>query len=389
MSDKKTSSDLGYFTKAVHAGQHPNELTGAIVEPISQCAVYAQKYPGDFKYDYGRSMNPNYYPLEEALAALEGAEFACVLSSGVAAMTAVTSVLKAGDNVVMPTDVYGGTYRLFKQIFERFGLVYTQVDLSDLGAVETALKNKPQMLYIESPTNPLLAVYDLAALSALAKKYQVLSVIDNTFASPYFQNPLRFGIDVVLHSTSKYIGGHSDIVGGAIMTNKKEFRESMDFARKAIGLHADPFTMFLMRRSIKTLPLRMEKHQENAFAIARYFESHAKVEKVLYPGLTSHPHHAIAKKQMSGFSGMMSVFFKLSNEQAKKLISSFKIITLAESLGATESLVEHPGSMTHQKIPKEVREKHGLTDGLIRFSIGIEDVKDLIADVEHALAQVG
>jgi len=381
------SSRSGYSTRAVHAGQKPNPLTGAVVEPISQCSVYAQPYPGQFKYDYGRSMNPNYYPLEEALAALEGAQHAAVVSSGVAAMTAVMSTLKTGDRVIMPTDVYGGTFRLFKQFFERWGMAFEQVDLSDLNAVEAALKKKAQMLYLESPTNPLLAVYDLAALSALSKNYGTRTVIDNTFASPYFQNPLAFGIDVVIHSTSKYIGGHSDIVGGAVMTNDRDFRDAVDFARKSMGLHCDPFTMFLMRRSIKTLPLRMEKHQANALALARYFEKHPKVERVLYPGLESHPHHAIAKKQMTGFSGMLSLFFRLSNDEAKKLISTFKVITLAESLGAVESLVEHPASMTHEKIPKEIREKHGLTDGLIRFSIGIEDVEDLIDDLEQALAQ--
>lgn len=376
---------LGYATRAIHAGKHPNEITGALVEPIAQCSVYAQEFPGEFKYDYGRSMNPNYYALEECLAALEYGEYATVVSSGVAAMSAVMSSLKAGDKIVMPTDVYGGTYRLFKQIFEKFGLSYTQVDLSDLSRVEDALRERPRMLYMESPTNPLLAVYDLQALSALARKYGAMSVIDNTFASPYFQNPLKLGVDVVIHSCSKYIGGHSDIVGGVVVCNDKEFHAQMDFNRKSIGLHPGPLTMFLMRRGIKTLPLRMERHQENAFAVARYLEKHPKVEKVLYPGLPSHPQHQIAKKQMSGFSGMITVFFALTNEQAKRLISSFKVITLAESLGAVESLVEHPASMTHQKIPKEIREKHGLTDGLIRFSIGIEDSKDLIQDLEQAL----
>lgn len=379
---------MKYATFAVHAGQKPDERTGAVVTPIYQSSVYAQPSPGDFKYDYGRSMNPNYYPLEEALAALEYGKYATVVSSGVGAMTAVMTLLKGGDHVIMPTDVYGGTYRLFKQIFEKYGIRYTQLDLTDLKVVEKALRTNVQMLYMESPTNPLMTVYDLKVLADVARKNNVISVVDNTFASPYFQNPLNFGIDIVLHSASKYIGGHSDIVGGTIMTNKPEIREKMDFARKSMGLHADPFTMFLMRRGIKTLPLRMEKIQENAFALAKHFESHPKVEKVLYPGLASHPQHDIAKKQMSGYSGMMSVFFKLTNEQAKKLISSFEIITLAESLGAVESLVEHPASMTHQKIPKEVREKNGLTDGLIRFSAGIEDADDLIADVEQALQKV-
>lgn len=388
MPEDLRANSQGYSTKAVHAGRTPNALTGATVEPIYQCSVYAQSHPGEFKYDYGRSMNPNYYPLEEALAALEYGKYATVVSSGVGAMTAVMTLLKAGDTVIMPTDVYGGTYRLFKQMFEKFDVSFRQLDLNNLTAVEDVLRTNAQMIYIESPTNPLLTIYDVAALSALARRYGAISVVDNTFASPYFQNPLKLGIDIVLHSASKYIGGHSDIVGGTVITNNADIRNKIDFARKTMGLHIDPFTMFLMRRGMKTLPLRMERHQSNAFALAHYLASHPKVDKVLYPGLESHPQHAIAKKQMSGFSGMLTVFFKLSNEQAKQLISSFRIITLAESLGAVESLVEHPASMTHQKIPKEVREKHGLTDGLIRFSVGIEDPEDLIADITQALEKI-
>ena len=380
---------MKFSTKAVHAGQEPNKLTGALVTPIYQSSVYAQKSPGNFQYDYGRSMNPNYYPLEEALAAIENGKHATVVSSGVGAMSAIMILVKTGEHVIMPTDVYGGTYRLFKQIFEeKYGVKFTQIDLSDLDAVEKALKENIKMLYIESPTNPLLTIYDLKALAQIAKKRGVITVVDNTFASPYFQNPLNFGIDIVIHSASKYIGGHSDIVGGSVITNNAEIREKMDFARKSIGLHIDPFTMFLMRRGIKTLAIRMEKIQQNAFALAKFFKRHPKVDRVLYPGLTSHPQHNIAKKQMSGYSGMVTVFFKLTNDEAKKLISSFKIITLAESLGAVESLVEHPASMTHQKIPKEVREKHGLTDGLIRFSFGIEDAEDLTADIDQALSSI-
>ena len=387
MSDQK-HSELGNFTKAIHAGQKANPLTGAVVEPIHQCSVFAQTAPGEFKYDYGRSMNPSYYPIEEALAAIEFGKYAKVVSSGVGAMTAVVSILKAGDRVLMPTDVYGGTYRLFKQFFERWNIQFIQMDLTQLGEVEAELRKGAQMLYMESPTNPLLTVYDLKTLAALAKKYNAISVVDNSFASPYFQNPLKLGIDVVIHSCSKYIGGHSDIVGGAVISNNQEIIDHADFSRKSMGLHTDPFTIFLMRRSIKTLPLRMERHQANAFAVARYLEKHAKVERVLYPGLESHPQHNMAKSQMSGFSGMISVYFRASHEEAKKFISSFKIITLAESLGAVESLVEHPASMTHQKIPKEVREKNGLSDGLIRFSIGTEDADDLIRDIEQALAKL-
>ncbi len=380
----------GYATRALHAGIKPNELTGAIVEPIAQCSVYAQPYPGDFKYDYGRSMNPNFYALEEALAALEFAKYATVVSSGVAAMTTIITLAKAGDTVLLPTDLYGGTYRLYVQVFGNYGLNFVQVDMTDLDAVEQALKKEPnvRMLYTESPTNPLLQIYDLAALAKLAKQHGALSVCDNTFATPVCQNPLKLGLDIVLHSASKYLGGHSDIVGGAVMTNDEAVHQQLSFARKSIGLHHDPFSMFLLRRGLKTLPLRMERHQQNARAFAEHLESHPHVERVFYPGLESHPQHEIAKKQMSGFSGMVSVLFKLSLDQTKQLVSNLKVITLAESLGAVESLVQIPASMSNEKIPKELRERHGLADGLVRFSVGIEDCPDLLHDVDQAIASV-
>jgi cystathionine beta-lyase/cystathionine gamma-synthase len=379
----------GYATKAIHAGMRPNAITGAIVDPISMCSVYAQEFPGEVKFDYGRSMNPNFYPLEETLAALEQAKHATVVSSGVGAMTAIITLVKAGDTVLIPTDLYGGTYRLYVQIFGNYGLNFVQVNMADLAAVETALKaGGVKMLYAESPTNPLLQVYDLKALAALAKKYGAVSICDNTFATPACQNPLTLGIDIVLHSASKYLGGHSDIVGGAIMTNDATIRERMDFARKSIGLHLDPMSMFLLRRGIKTLPLRMQRHCENALAFAKHLEAHPKVERVFYPGLPSHPQHEIAKSQMHGFSGMVSALFRLDVEATKKLVSEFEVITLAESLGAVESLVQIPASMSNMKIPRELREKNGLKDGLVRFSVGIEDIADLIADVDQALAKV-
>lgn len=380
------AKDLGYFTRALHAGVHPNELTGAIVEPISQCSVYAQKYPGEFRYDYGRSMNPNFYPLEEALAALEFAEHATVVSSGVAAMTAIITLAKAGDTVLLPTDLYGGTYRLYVQLFGNYGINFKQIDMMDLSRVEEELKLGVKMLYAESPTNPLLQVYDLAALASLARKYGAISVCDNTFATPVFQNPLKLGIDIVLHSASKYLGGHSDIVGGAIMTNDSAVHEQMDFARKSIGLHHDPLSMFLLRRGIKTLPLRMQRHEENAFKFARHLESHPKVRRVIYPGLESHPQHELAGRQMSGFSGMVSVVFDTDTEETKRIVSRLRVITLAESLGAVESLVQIPASMSNKKIPQELRRKHGLEDGLVRFSVGIENIEDLIRDIDQALA---
>jgi cystathionine beta-lyase/cystathionine gamma-synthase len=377
----------GLYTRAVHAGQRNNPLTGAVVEPISQCSVYAQKSPGEFAYDYGRSMNPNFYPLEQALAALEYAEHATVVSSGVATMTALMTLMNPGDHVLIPTDLYGGTYRIFKQIFERFGVRFTQIDMLDLNGIEAALKGGVRMLYMESPTNPLMQIYDLEQLAALAKRYGALSAVDNTFATPICQNPIKLGCDIVLHSCSKYIGGHSDIVGGALMTNDGSIREQLAFARTAMGLHCDPMTMFLMRRGMKTLPLRVHRQQESALRFARHFESHPLVEQVIYPGLESHPQHDIAKKQMNGFGGMLSVLFAATVEETMRIVSSFQIFTLAESLGAVESLVQQPAMMSHAKIPKEIRERNGLKDGLIRISIGIEDVEDLIVDLERAIDQ--
>ena len=381
---KKISSNK-IETIAIHAGVSPNELTGAIVQPISQCSVYAQKSPGEFSYDYGRSMNPNYYPLEEALAALEGAKYSTVASSGVGAMTLIINLVKSGDTVIIPTDLYGGTYRLFVQVFGNYGVNFKQIDMSDLNKVEETLKEGAIMLYAESPTNPLLQIYDLKELAALAKKYNAISVMDNTFATPIFQNPWSFGFDAVLHSASKYLGGHSDIVGGVVMTNDKEIREKNDFTRKSYGVHPDPLSMFLLRRGLKTLPLRMERHQENAFKFARYLESHPLVSKVLYPGLESHPQHEIAKKQMKGFSGMVSAEFNLSESELHKVVSNFNVITLAESLGAVESLVQIPAAMSNKKIPEEIRKANGLSDGLVRFSVGIEHIDDILEDIEQAL----
>lgn len=388
MKNDTHSTSLGLQTLAIHAGNKPNPLTGAILDPIYQCSVYAQPAPGEFRYDYGRSMNPNFYPLEEALAALEGAKYATVVSSGVGAITTIITLVKAGDTVIIPTDLYGGTYRVFVQIFGNYGVNFVQVDMTDLNKVEDALKKGAKMLYAESPTNPMLQIYDLSALSALAKKYSVLSIMDNTFATPVFQNPLSLGFDAVLHSASKYLGGHSDIVGGAVMTNNLEIREKTDFARKSLGVHLDPMSMFLLRRGLKTLPLRMAQHEKNAQAFASYLESHKKVSKVLYPGLESHPQHSMAKKQMKGFSGMVSVEFNLNEKELNKFVSSFKVITLAESLGAVESLVQIPAAMSNKKIPEELRKANGLGDGLVRFSVGIEDINDILEDIEQALGSV-
>jgi len=380
----------GPNTVAVHSGVEVDASTGALVQPVHMSSVYVQPEPGEFRYDYGRSMNPDFYPLEAALAALEGAHHATVVSSGVGAMSCLLGLLEERARIVMPSDVYGGTYRLFQRIFANIGIEVEQVDMADLDLVESALNenSRTTILYVESPTNPLLQVYDLRVLSTIAKQCNAISVLDSTFASPIFQNGLALGFDVVLHSCSKYLGGHSDIVAGALMTNDQEIKRQLDFTRTSMGLHLDPTTMFLLRRSMKTLPLRMQRHQSNAMIVAKYLEAHRRVRRVLYPGLESHPQHHIAVRQMSGFSGMVSVDFDLDISTVSKLISSFGLFKLAESLGAVESLVEQPALMTHMKIPAEVRRLHGLTDGLVRFSVGIEDAEDLVEDLDGALSAI-
>jgi cystathionine beta-lyase/cystathionine gamma-synthase len=380
----------GPNTKAVHSGVEIDASTGALIQPIHMSSVYVQPEPGHFRYDYGRSMNPDFYPLEAALATLEGASHATVVSSGVGAMSCIIGLLDQNARIIMPTDVYGGTYRLFQSIFAKVGVTVEQIDMTNLDLVDSALRAKSgtTILYAESPTNPLLLVYDLRAISAISNHYGAISVLDSTFASPIFQNGLTLGFDIVLHSCSKYLGGHSDIVAGALMTNSPEIKRQLDFTRTSMGLQSDPFTMFLLRRSLKTLPLRMERHQSNAIAVAKHLETHRRVRRVLYPGLESHPQHHIAIRQMSGFSGMVSAEFDLDISAVSKLIANFRLFGLAESLGGVESLVEQPALMTHLKIPATVRRAHGLADGLVRFSVGIEDMEDLISDIERALLTI-
>lgn len=377
---------MKFSTKAIHVGQEPDKETGAVIPPIYMTSTYAQEAPNQHKgYDYTRAGNPNFKNLEATLAALEQGKVATVFSSGIGATTALVSSMKQGDKVVISNDLYGGTYRLFSRVFKQFGIEFTIVDTQDLGAVEDALKTSPQFIFFESPTNPLLRVSDIEAIAAMARQYNVLTVVDNTFATPYFQNPLTLGADFVMHSTTKYIGGHSDVIGGVVATNHEEWKEKLDFARMAIGLNPSPFDNWMTTRGIKTLALRMERHAANAAKVADYLNQHPKVKKVYYPGLEEHPNHAIAKKQMSGFGGIVSVEFNLTFEESMQVVSSFKFFTLAESLGGVESLVDHPASMTHASIPKEEREKSGLSDGLIRFSCGVEDVEDLLKDLETTL----
>jgi cystathionine beta-lyase/cystathionine gamma-synthase len=377
---------MKFATKAIHVGSTPDAATGAIMPPIYMTSTYLQEAPGVNKgYDYTRAHNPNFTILEMQLASLENAKHTTVYSSGLGALTALISTLSKGDRVIGIEGLYGGTYRLFNSVFSRFGIDLEIIRPSALHQLDQVLASKPKWLFFETPTNPLLEIFDIETLTKTAKQHGVLTIIDNTFATPYFQNPLQFGVDAVWHSTTKYIGGHSDVIGGAVMTNSDSLKKELDFARKAIGLNPSPFDAWLLTRGVKTLALRMERHQQNGMAVAHFFESHPKVKKVYYPGLTSHPNYALAKKQMHGFGGIVTVDFNLSLEETSKLISSFQLFSLAESLGGVESLVSHPATMTHASIPIEERHRTGITDGLVRFSVGVEDAEDLIQDLRNNL----
>lgn len=373
---------MEFSTRAIHAGQEPEENFGAVIPPIYMTSTFAQEEPGEYKgYDYTRAGNPNFTNLEKCLAALESGQHATVFSSGLGAMSALLSTMQAGDKIVSIDDVYGGTYRLFTKVFAKFNLRFEFVKMDDLQLVEQLLKvGDIKMLWIETPTNPLLKIVDIAAIARLAKKYGTRLVVDNTFATPYLQNPLDLGADIVVHSSTKYLGGHSDVIGGAIVTNDVKLKEELDFMRKAMGFNPSPFDVWLIHRGVKTLAVRMEKHCANAMELAQFFAAHPRVEHVYYPGLESDFGYEIAAKQMRAFGGMISVEFKIDFEQAKKMIKNFKVFTLAESLGGVESLVDHPASMTHASIPQEERKKIGIADGLLRFSVGIEDSGDLLAD---------
>ena len=380
---------MKFATKAIHVGCEAEPATGAVIPPIYMTTTYLQEAPGESKgYDYTRAGNPNFTILEKQLASLEDARHATVFSSGMGCLSALISSLSKGDKVLAIDGVYGGTYRLFNKVFNRFGIEYQSFNPKSLEDLNKTLAQRPKWLFFETPTNPLLEIFDIEAFANAAKSHDVLTVVDNTFASPYCQNPLKFGVDIVWHSTTKYIGGHSDVVGGVAMTNSDAFKEQLDFGRKSLGVNPSPFDAWLVTRGVKTLAVRMEQHMRNAMAIAKFFETHPKVKKVYYPGLPNHPNHAVAAKQMHGFSGMVSVEFKLSLEITKKLISSFKLFLLAESLGGIESLVCHPATMTHASIPAEERHRIGLMDGLVRFSVGIEDSGDLINDLSQALDKV-
>jgi len=376
---------MGFSTDAIHAGQIPDPTTGAVITPIYLTSTYVQEELGKHKgYEYGRTQNFTREALEKNIAVLEKGKYGIAFASGLAATHALMSLVKAGDHIIVSNNVYGGTYRLFEQNLTDFGLEYSWVDSSDMKNIESAVKENTKMLFVETPTNPMLVLTDLEAVAEISKRNNLISVCDNTFMSPYFQNPLDWGIDIVLHSTTKYINGHSDTLGGMILTNNDDVHERIRYIQNAAGGIPSPFDCWLALRSTKTLAVRMQKHDENARAFADFLIKSNAAEKVFYPGLDSHPQHELAKKQMRGFGGMVSAEFG-SIEKAKQVLNNVKIFALAESLGAVESLISHPASMTHATVPKEEREKFGLTDGLVRFSVGIEDVEDLIEDVERAI----
>lgn len=386
MSENK---NYQFGTLAIHAGQNPEPTTGAVMVPIFQTSTYAQESPGKHKgYEYSRTDNPTRTAYQNCVAALEGAKYALAFSSGLASMDCIMHTLQPGDHIVCCDDVYGGTFRIFDKVFKPFGLDFTFVDLSDLKKAEAAFKPNTKILWLETPTNPMLKVLDIAALTQMARKKKVLSVVDNTFVSPYFQQPLKLGADVVMHSITKYMNGHSDVVGGILATSHETLYEKLKFLQNSIGAVPGPMDCFLVMRGLKTLHVRMERHAQNAMEIAQWLEKHPQVERVIYPGLESHPQHAIARKQMSGFGGMITFFLKGGLPEARRFLETVRIFALAESLGGVESLIEHPAIMTHASVPPETRKLLGIHDNLIRISVGIEDLKDLKADLENAFQAI-
>ncbi len=374
-------------TKMIHAGATPDPSTGAIMTPIYQTSTYVQEAPGKNKgFEYARSQNPTRKALEEAFAIIENGKFGLAFSSGVAATDAVIKLLEPGDEVICANDMYGGTYRLFTKVFEKFGIRFLYVDTTNAANVAAAVTNKTKLVWLETPTNPLMNITDIEAVAAITKPKNILLAVDNTFASPYLQNPLDLGADIVMHSVTKYLGGHSDVIQGALMMNSAELREKLYFIQKSCGAVPGPMDCFLVLRGIKTLHVRMKQHCENGKIIANWLRNHPKVAKVYWPGFEDSPGYAVAKKQMRDFGGMLSFTLKDdSMENATRVLSSTHLFSLAESLGGVESLINHPASMTHASIPREERLKNGLTDSLIRLSIGIEDAEDLIADLEKAI----
>ncbi len=378
---------MKFSTKAIHAGQEPDPTTGSIMTPIYQTSTFAQAGMGEHKgYEYARTGNPTRTALEKCLAELENGRYGLAFASGLAAESAVLNLLSSGDHIVSCDDLYGGTYRIFERIMGRYQVKTSYVTASNIAEYEKAIRPNTKLIWLETPTNPLLRLVDIQAVAEIAHRHQILLVVDNTFSSPYFQRPLDLGADIVLHSTTKYINGHSDVIGGALVVNDQEVYDNLKFHQNAAGAVPGPFDTWLTLRGIKTLAVRMRQHEENAYGVAKFLQEHPRVEKVYYPGLVSHPDHQLAKRQMSGFGGMVSFQFRGDLADVDHVVRRFKVFTFAESLGGVESLVCHPASMTHGSIPREIREARGVGDTLLRLSIGIEDIEDLLADLEQALA---
>jgi len=381
---------MKFNTKTIHGNQEHDPSTGAVMPPIYQTSTYAQTSPGVHKgYEYSRTANPTRTAVENAFASIENGKFGLAFGSGLAAIDCVVKLLSPGDEVISTNDLYGGSYRIFTKIFENYGIKFHFIGMENADNIEHYISEKTKLIWVETPTNPMMNIIDIAAVSAVAKKHQILLAVDNTFATPYLQNPLDLGADIVMHSATKYLGGHSDVVMGALMVNDKSLADKLYFIQNACGAVCGPMDSFLVLRGIKTLHVRMQRHCENGKAVAEYLANHPKIEKVYWPGFESHPNHEIAKKQMKDFGGMVSFVTKGNNiKDAFKILENLKLFTLAESLGGVESLSGHPASMTHASIPKAEREKTGVVDSLIRLSIGIEDIEDLLADLDQALSLV-
>jgi len=380
-------SEFGFDTRAIHAGQEPDPTTGAIMTPVYLTSTYVQESPGKHKgYEYSRTANPTRTAYENCLASLENGKAGFAFASGCAATTTVLHLLKSGDHVIAGDDLYGGTVRLFDRVFSQMGIEVTYVDLADANNFTKFKKPNTKMVWIETPTNPLLKLIDIAAVAKLARAAGVLIAVDNTFMSPYFQKPLTLGADLVVHSTTKYVNGHSDMVGGAVVCNDPKLAEKLAFFSNSLGAIASPFDAFLCMRSLKTLGIRMRAHEQSAKVVADHLVKHPKIEKVIYPGLKTHPQHELAKRQMSGFGGMITIYVKGALPEAKRFVERLRVFSLAESLGGVESLVDHPTIMTHASVPLERRIQLGIEDNLVRLSVGIENVEDLLKDLDNALS---
>ncbi|MCQ0111549.1 cystathionine beta-lyase [Zhouia amylolytica] len=378
---------MKFNTKTIHGNQKPDEAYGAVMPPIYQTSTYAQSTPGGHKgFEYSRTHNPTRKALEDAMASIENGNYGLAFGSGLAAIDAVLKLLKPGDEVISTNDLYGGTYRLFNQVFSNFGIKFHFIEMGTVEDISSCINPNTKLIWVETPTNPMMNIIDIEAVSKIAKQHQLILAVDNTFATPYLQRPLDLGADIVMHSATKYLGGHSDVVMGALVVKEKHLADKLYFIQNASGAICGPMDSFLVLRGIKTLHVRMQRHCENGRAVAEYLAGHSKIEKVYWPGFEHHPNHEIAKRQMKDFGGMISFVTKDSSfKDAIRIIESLKVFTLAESLGGVESLAGHPASMTHASIPKEEREKSGVVDALIRLSVGIEDVEDLIEDLKQAI----